>query len=54
VTIFARDHGRWLARLLPQGRFELITHSRTFIPDQPDLLVTAIEDFLAAHPTGTE
>jgi hypothetical protein len=40
---------------LPQGRFELITHSRTFIPeDQPDLLVTAIEDFLAAHPTGTE
>ena len=32
-----------------------ITHGRTFIPeDQPDLLVTAIEDFLAAHPTGTE
>jgi pimeloyl-ACP methyl ester carboxylesterase len=55
VTIFPRDHGRRLARLLPQGRFELITHSRTFIPeDQPDLLVTAIEDFLAAHPTGTE
>ena len=53
--IFPREHGRRLARLLPQGRFELITHSRTFIPeDQPDLLVTAIEDFLAAHPTGTE
>jgi hypothetical protein len=47
VTVFPRDHGRRLARLLPQGRFELITHSRTFIPDQPDLLVTAIEDFLA-------
>ncbi len=53
--IFPRDHGRRLAGLLPQGRFQLITHSRTFIPeDQPDLLVTAIEDFLAAHPTGRE
>ena len=50
--IFPRDHGRRLAKLLPQGRFELIAGSRTFIPeDQPDRLVTAIEDFLAAHPT---
>ena len=55
VTIFPRDHGRRLAPLLPQGRFELITRGRTFIPeDQPDLLATAIEEFLAAHPTGTE
>ena len=48
--IFPREHGRRLAELLPQGEFELMTHSRTFIPeDQPDLLVTAIEDFLAAQ-----
>jgi pimeloyl-ACP methyl ester carboxylesterase len=47
--IFPRDHGRRLAQLLPQGRFELITGSRTFIPeDQPDRLVSAIEEFLAA------
>ncbi len=53
--IFPREHGRRLAKLLPQGRFELITGSRTFIPEeQPDRLVTAIEDFLDAHPTRTE
>jgi pimeloyl-ACP methyl ester carboxylesterase len=53
--IFPRDHGRRLAGLLPQGRFQLITRSRTFIPeDQPDLLVSAIDDFLATHPIGTE
>lgn len=47
--IFPRDHGRRLAKLLPQGRFELITGSRTFIPEeQPDQLVAAIEGFLAA------
>jgi len=50
--IFPRDHGRRLAQLLPQGRFQLITGSRTFIPEeQPDRLVSAIEDFLTAHPT---
>jgi len=49
--IFPRDHGRRLAKLLPQGRFELIADSRTFIPEeQPYRLVAAIEDFLAAHP----
>jgi pimeloyl-ACP methyl ester carboxylesterase len=53
--IFPRDHGQRLAKLLPQGRFELITDSRTFIPEeQPDQLATAVEDFLAAHPTATE
>jgi pimeloyl-ACP methyl ester carboxylesterase len=53
--IFPREHGRRLAELLPQGRFELIADSRTFIPeDQPQLLATAIADFLAAHPTKTE
>jgi pimeloyl-ACP methyl ester carboxylesterase len=46
--IFPREHGRRLAELLPQGRFDLIADSRTFIPeDQPDRLVAAIEDFLA-------
>jgi pimeloyl-ACP methyl ester carboxylesterase len=52
--IFPREHGERLAKLLPQAIFQLIPNSRTFIPeDQPDLLATAIEDFLAAHPTGT-
>jgi len=51
--IFPREHGRRLAQLLPQGRFDLISNSRTFVPeDQPDLLITAIEDFLIAHPLG--
>ncbi len=51
--IFPREHGRRLAQLLPQGRFDVISNSRTFIPEeQPDLLVTAIEDFLTAHPLG--
>lgn len=53
--IFPREHGRRLAKLLPQGRFELIADSRTFIPEeQPDRLVAAIDDFLAAHPIGAE
>ncbi|OBH31200.1 hypothetical protein A5692_17525 [Mycobacterium sp. E342] len=53
--IFPRDHGRRLAKLLPQGQFELIAGSRTFIPEeQPDRLVTAIEGFLDAHPTRAE
>jgi len=48
--IFPREHGRRLAELLPQGRFDLIADSRTFIPeDQPDRLVAAIEDFLAGQ-----
>ena len=46
--IFPREHGQRLAQLLPQGEFALIPRSRTFIPeDQPELLATAIEDFLA-------
>lgn len=52
--IFPREHGQRLAQLLPRGEFALIPRSRTFIPeDQPELLVTAIEQFLAAQ-TGTE
>jgi pimeloyl-ACP methyl ester carboxylesterase len=46
--IFPREHGRRLAELLPQGRFELIADSHTFIPeDQPDPMVDAIEKFFA-------
>ena len=53
--IFPRAHGKRLARLLPQGEFALIPDSRTFIPEeQPELLATAIGDFLAARPTRTE
>jgi len=46
--LFPREHGRRLAELLPQGRFELIADSRTFIPEeQPDGLAAMIRDFLA-------
>jgi pimeloyl-ACP methyl ester carboxylesterase len=48
--IFPRDHGRRLAELLPQGRFELVADSRTFIPeDQPEALVARLRDFMAAR-----
>jgi pimeloyl-ACP methyl ester carboxylesterase len=41
---FPREHGRRLAELLPQGRFELLEDSRTFIPeDNPSALVRLIE-----------
>ena len=47
--LFPREHGRKLAELLPQGRFELISDSRTFIPEeQPERLVAMIRDFLSA------
>ena len=46
--LFPREHGRRLAELLPQGRFELIDDSRTFIPEeQPERLVSTIRGFLA-------
>jgi len=46
--IFPRDHGKQLAELLPQGRFELVRDSRTFISeDQPDQLVAAVRGFMA-------
>ena len=46
--IFPRDHGRRLAELLPQGRFELVLDSRTFVPeDQPERLVSCLREFLA-------
>jgi len=46
--IFPGEHGQRLAQLLPKGEFALIPDSRTFIPEeQPELLATAIADFLA-------
>ncbi|HEV7460989.1 MAG TPA: alpha/beta hydrolase [Solirubrobacteraceae bacterium] len=48
--IFPRDHGRRLADLLPQGRFELVADSRTFIPEeQPERLIARVREFLAEH-----
>ena len=45
--IFPRDHGRLLAELMPQGRFELVAGSRTFIPeDRPGALVERTRAFL--------
>jgi pimeloyl-ACP methyl ester carboxylesterase len=47
--IFPRAHGRLLAELLPQGRFQLVADSRTFIPeDQPERLVAAVRRFVRA------
>ena len=43
---FPREHGRRLAELLPQGRFELVERSRTFIPeDNPAALVELLRSF---------
>jgi pimeloyl-ACP methyl ester carboxylesterase len=48
--LFPREHGQRLAELLPQGRFELIERSRTFIPeDNPARLAGLVHDFLAEH-----
>jgi pimeloyl-ACP methyl ester carboxylesterase len=47
--IFPRDHGKLLAELLPQGRFELVADSRTFIPeDQPEQLASRVRAFLGS------
>jgi pimeloyl-ACP methyl ester carboxylesterase len=51
--IFPRDHGRRLAALLPQGRFELVADSRTFIPEeQPARLAARVHQFLGEHVHG--
>jgi pimeloyl-ACP methyl ester carboxylesterase len=45
--VFPLDHGRRLAGLLPQGRFETIADSYAFSPeDQPEALARLIRDFL--------
>jgi pimeloyl-ACP methyl ester carboxylesterase len=44
---FPREHGCRLAELLPQGRFELVSDSRTFIPeDNPEALVGLLHSVL--------
>ena len=46
--LFPPEHGRRLAQLLPRGRFDTISDSRTFIPeDQPERLASVVRDFLA-------
>lgn len=48
--IFPREHGRRLAELMPQGQFELMPGSRTFIPEeQPDRLAERVREFTAEH-----
>jgi pimeloyl-ACP methyl ester carboxylesterase len=48
--LFPREHGRRLAELLPQGRFDLVKGSRTFIPeDRPDVLAARVREFVGAH-----
>jgi pimeloyl-ACP methyl ester carboxylesterase len=44
---FPKRHGRRLAELMPQARFELIEDSRTFSPvDQPERLASLIREFV--------
>jgi pimeloyl-ACP methyl ester carboxylesterase len=44
---FPKRHGRRLAELMPQARFELIEDSRTFSPvDQPERLASLIDAFV--------
>ena len=48
--IFPREHGRRLAELLPQGRFQLVRNARTFIPEeQPAAVTQVVREFLAEH-----
>jgi pimeloyl-ACP methyl ester carboxylesterase len=45
--LFPREHGRRLAELMPQGEFETVSDSRTFVPEeQPAKLVTRVREFL--------
>jgi pimeloyl-ACP methyl ester carboxylesterase len=47
--LFPAEHGRRLAALLPQGRFELVPGDRTFsMVDQPAALAALIADRLAS------
>jgi pimeloyl-ACP methyl ester carboxylesterase/GNAT superfamily N-acetyltransferase len=51
---FPREHGRRLAGLMPQARFELVAGSRTFIPeDRPEPLVALLSEFLGESGTET-
>jgi len=45
--LFPLEHGRRLAELLPQGRFEIVPDTRTFIPEeQPERLAAIVREFL--------
>jgi len=45
--LFPIEHGRRLAELMPQGRFETIPDSRTFVPEeQPARLAARVREFL--------
>lgn len=47
--LFPLEHGRRLAELLPQGRFETVADSRTFVPEeQPEWLAGRVREFLSA------
>ena len=49
ARIYPLEHGRRLARLLPQGRLELVEDSYIYVPeDQPERLAELIREFLAA------
>ena len=46
--LFPLGHGRRLAELLPQGSFETMPDSRTFIPEeQPERLAARVLEFLS-------
>jgi pimeloyl-ACP methyl ester carboxylesterase len=50
--LFPREHGKRLAELLPQGHFDLIAGSRTFVPEeQPERLASIVREFLAGAAT---
>jgi pimeloyl-ACP methyl ester carboxylesterase len=52
---FPIAHGQRLAELLPQGTFELVERSRTFIPeDNPARLVALMGRFLIDNPLPAE
>jgi len=45
------EHGRRLAKLLPQGRLVEVDDSYTLIPlDQPTVLARAIREFTGGFP----
>jgi pimeloyl-ACP methyl ester carboxylesterase len=51
-AFFPVDDGRRLAEVLPNARFELIDHARTFsMIDQPDALAELIGGFVATLPS---
>lgn len=48
---FPTEHGRRLASILPQGRFEEVRDSSTYISeDQPERLAELIRDFVRSTP----